>query len=296
MGMIELKNVSVMSWLNVLANGSESDRVLLRLLTENNIFNYQQLYDFYLGLHDVLKNGGLSYLLYANKILCEIERVMVLIENFNLSARKSDIVKLSNDVNILEIDLMNTADVLDCFNPLNQHKPVQKRIMELNIAKLRCLLTTLDGYSLKNSLKTVISFIGDKKIEMLTGAIVRYDEQVVRLLNDVSKDGVKVDNVFLYKKNERDQIVMPQLYEIYEFLLTYSDNFVFGNVSSDSSRVAIMKNTRPYYKGEIQNKLRDIVSNCVTLNELEMFLNSSGKLSLSIDYGIGQTLVKRLTK
>lgn len=313
---LELKDLSTYRLIQGLKSSNKPfDRRLADYLEKARVLNYSDLYDYTYGRtlnnHSLEKDCGLTmayYTIYIAFLQKKLDLANAFLKKRNSRKRKNDIILFpdSNEgiplIDRTNTDWQNKVIRLDCFDPLNKDEEglkysnfnayIEEMICGLSIAELRTLLSTLDTSDGRCALESNFKGIGSSKKERYSDAILRYDEQLDRLFNEMKMAEDSCENIFDYKRCDRESIVFGHLQEIYIYLLSRTRDFTFGTVS-DSKYEKIMTLTDPKYRGKNGTPLLSLICDCLTHTELIKFSDSRG---LDIHDGIGPVLVKRLTK
>lgn len=273
--MIKLEQISTERLVAIVQRKSANDQKFLyiyKLLENNNIKNYQELFD----LLDKLSFGDDCYgvLDYLRNQLIRIEKKIGII---NHEQKKLEIFTFNNyNGTILDEETIRKTDdetlgaVLSCINPIPAYTTASKgnKLKCLSITELKRQLSFIDDRKLENIFRLNVSTNGKIQPDKVASSIIFYEEQVLRQAEETGMHGV---NLFYLNQSDKIEIIETEIKDIVEYLTDQAIECVWGEFTSTQKRciTSAMKDTKSDYLRTIRNNLINMISNYTTLTELK---------------------------
>lgn len=296
--MLTLENISIESFLNFailegFVGGDPTYKFISELLTKNNITNFKMLKDL-LENESIKERNSLAYALLKGRV----EETEYKITILKLTGKKIKIPSFNSytKVNIDEetatiTDKGNKGIILPYTFPFISSDSRLKILNELEIAKIKELLSSVDSYDLTKCALMAKRRIGPTLVEKTLHLIDFYEQQVIRQALETNQRGI---NLFTLNKEEKDKIVESNLQEYIEYILDNTITSIWGKINyTTQKRIydAIVLNSGEH-KEIIRKALIDAISNYTTLSELETGILLEQETSLII----GGTIVKNKSR
>lgn len=250
--MIQLKDVAVEEVLR-----RTNDRFFYDFAIKNNIKTVEELED-YINCHPNIKWDSLY------EAINDIKRTIGL---RNRVEREPEVFypRDYKDDSLKYVDRLNNGGILLLSNPTKEFSTTYRSIENLSLEDIKRFLSLTnargDNFFLYKSRK-----VGEKRIPRVLEAVNMYSDQVERQA-ELAKKRV---NYFTFQQSAKKEIVEEEYDDIIEYLLTNTDELVWGELSDFQKSIieGSMKNKKQIDR-LVRGRMVDIVTNYTTKPELE---------------------------
>lgn len=245
--------------------GVDSYKVIL--LLKYNITNYGQL-------ADLIKSGNIE--LKEPALLMALEHALECLRKIN--AKKSHDEQYTFDTysksNIKSILLKNDMEVKASYLPVkaitNAGYSLEHRIGNISIYDARSLLGlfSLNG---RNALISATSDIGPKKATIIANAIKFYEDQILRIADEIPDITTYDKPIFFKDKEEKRKVIIERLPEIIEFFKSHESPCIWDGLQKENPNDKlnkILSQNTGYTKRVIAN-LIEVLRYYTTITELQ---------------------------
>lgn len=244
---------------------------LFRKYGINNCEDLQRLFDE--GVKEFQVNSIKVYLDTVNWTVNRLNMgngVLTVSGNVKEIPRFETYEKTDIDPKLLEaIDSNTKANVLPVNKPAVRTEQVwfRRHLSSHSITNLKHNMTNLTKYGKLVITKTINGRMNE--FYRLYALINFYDEHIVRLINEASLMGDKVDtNILTSYYNEKNQIIWANRVAIFENLFAMGGKYVFGDLTPRQMGI-IMKSATTGYSDVLASQMAEVIATWSTYNELQ---------------------------
>ena len=228
-----------------------------RIIDENGLKTVKELEDY---MNENGYDWGLS-----KYLLIDIKRTIGL---RNRVEREPEVFypRDYKDDSLKYVDRLNNGGILLLSNPTKEFSTTYRSIENISLEDIKRFLSLTnargDNFFLYKSRK-----VGKKRIPRVLEAVNMYSDQVERQA-ELAKKRV---NYFTFQQSAKKEIVEEEYDDIIEYLLTNTDEFVWGELSDfQKSIIEGSMNNKNQIDRLVRGRMVDIVTNYTTKPELEV--------------------------